>query len=140
MKARIDAVVLAAAALAACVTPEYGPIGEAGPWGYSDMQNADGSHTIRVVAQTSQMAHEYWDRRAAELCGGTNFQKNIFRAEIPVVSQSGYVSGPNGYGGSYTQDVYGSLVMEGYLRCNENAAPAEAAAPVVTETSAPAAQ
>jgi hypothetical protein len=149
MSARIGAVVVAAAVLAGCaMTPEYGPIGQAGPWGYSDLQNPDGSYTVRVVALTSTMAHEYWDRRAAELCGGTNFQKNIFRAEIPVVTQTGYVTGPNGYGGSYTQDAYGSLIMEGYLHCGANAestaAPAEGtvAPPEVTpvEASAPAVQ
>lgn len=136
-----------ALALTACATPVvYGPMAANG-FGYSDMQNADGSYTIRTVTLTSVQAHEFWDRRAAELCGGPNFTKNIFRAEIPVVTTTGYAAGPNGYGASYTQDAYGALIMEGYARCRASAdagaaAPANAAAsaePVSAET-APAPQ
>lgn len=123
------AVALAAGvfALAGCVTPAtYGPIGgESGGFGYSDTHNADGSYTIRVVAQNTAQAHEFWDRRAAELCGGSNYRKIIYRAHIPVVSTSGYVAGANGYGGSYTQDVYGAPVLEGYARCEGAALAAE---------------
>lgn len=94
----------------------YGPIGERG-YGYSEVRNADGGYTVRVVAMSPAQAHEYWDRRAAELCGGADFRKNIFRAEIPVFSYTGYASGANGYGGSYTEDRYGPLILEGYLYC-----------------------
>lgn len=128
---RIGALAAGGSVLLGCVTPTYGPIGaENSGFGYSDMRNADGSHTIRVVAMSSVQAHEFWDRRANELCGGPNYRKNIFRAEIPVVSYTGYATGPNGYGGgSYTQDQYGALVMEGYLHCEAPAATAEAEAP-----------
>ena len=123
---------LGALVLSACATPVvYGPMAANG-FGYRDMQNADGSYTIRTVTLTSAQAHEFWDRRAAELCGGPNFTKNIFRAEIPVVTTTGYAAGPNGYGASYTQDAYGALIMEGYARCqpsvDANTAPAEAEA------------
>jgi hypothetical protein len=84
------------------------------------------------------MAHEFWDRRAAEICGSTTFDKNIFRAQRPIVQVSGYVSNGYGGGGSYTQDAYGDFIMEGYLRCegemspeaaSTNTAPAEELAP-----------
>lgn len=126
---RLFAFAVGALALTACATPVvYGPMAANG-FGYSDMQNADGSYTIRTVTLTSAQAHEFWDRRAAELCGGPNFTKNIFRAEIPVVTTTGYAAGPNGYGASYTQDAYGALIMEGYARCQ----------PSVDATTAPAA-
>ncbi len=116
-------------AVVGCITAEYGPIGTKGsPYGYSDMRNADGSYTVRVVALHAAQAHEYWDRRAAELCGGPNFRKNIFRAEIPVITTTGYAANPYnpGYGGTYTQDVYGAPVLEGYAHCENE--PAQAAA------------
>lgn len=122
--------------LVGCVTPPtYGPIGHVeNQYGYRDSQNADGSHTILVVAASPPMAHEFWDRRAAEICGSTTFDKNIFRAQRPIVQVSGYVSNGYGGGGSYTQDAYGDFIMEGYLRCeaaatSADAAPAEDAAP-----------
>jgi hypothetical protein len=125
--------------LVGCVTPPtYGPIGHVeNQYGYRDSQNADGSHTILVVAASPPMAHEFWDRRAAEICGSTTFDKNIFRAQRPIVQVSGYVSNGYGGGGSYTQDAYGDFIMEGYLRCeaaaaSADAAPAEDAAPTPT--------
>lgn len=120
-----------ACALAACVTaPVYGPLAESA-FGYRDQRNADGSYTVLVVAPNGAMAHEFWDRRAGELCGGATYRKNIFRAEIPVVSQSGYAVNPYNpsYGGSYTVDAYGALQLEGYLHCAPTAADAVAPAP-----------
>jgi hypothetical protein len=116
--------------LAGCVTPpSYGPIGHVeNQYGYRDSQNADGSHTILVVASSAPMAHEFWDRRAAEICGGTTFDKNIFRAQRPVVTTTGYASNGMGGGGTYQQDMYGDFIMEGYLRC-------EAAMPVAADES-----
>lgn len=128
---RIGVLAVGGLALLGCVTSTYGPIGaENSAFGYSDMRNGDGSHTIRVVAMSAAQAHEFWDRRASELCGAPNYRKNIFRAEIPVVSYTGYATGHNGYGGgSYTQHQYGALVMEGYLHCEAPAATAVAEAP-----------
>lgn len=119
----IGAALLGGWALLGCVTPiAYGPMSaESRGFGYSDMRNADGSYTVRVVAGSGAQAHEFWDRRAAELCGGANFRKNIFRAHIPVVTYTGYASGPYGYGGSYTQDAYGAPILEGYLHCEGDA-------------------
>ncbi|UPT62000.1 MAG: hypothetical protein M0D54_16670 [Hyphomonadaceae bacterium JAD_PAG50586_4] len=130
--ARACALVVAGVILVGCVTPPvYGPIGgESGPYGYSDTRNADGSHTIRVVAMGAAQAHEFWDRRAGELCGGAEYRKIIYRAEIPVVSYTGYASGANGYGGSYTEDRYGNLILEGHARCGAAAAAAAETAPL----------
>jgi hypothetical protein len=138
--ARAIAVLAGLCTLAACITNEYAPIGTKGsPYGYTDLRNADGSYMIRVVALHATQAHEYWDRRAAELCGNTSYRKNIYRAEIPVVTTSGYASNPYNpaYGGSYTQDVYGALIMEGYLHCEAEAAQAE---PASEPAAAPAAE
>jgi hypothetical protein len=118
---RAYAIALSGLALLGCVTPiAYGPIGPSA-YGYSEVRNPDGGYTVRVVAVSPAQAHEFWDRRAAELCGASNFRKNIFRAEIPVVTYTGYVTGPNGYGGSYTADQYGALILEGYLYCAADA-------------------
>jgi hypothetical protein len=128
-------------ALAGCATPVvYGPIGTSA-FGYRDRQNPDGSHTILVVAPSATVAHQFWDQRAAELCGGAEYRKNIFRAEIPVVTTTGYA--PNAYnpayGASYTQQVYGALQLEGYLHCAAaNSAEAPAADGVVSEAEGPA--
>lgn len=126
-------VVALAMGLCGCVTPiVYGPISaaESAGFGYADHPNADGSHTIRVVASTNEQAHEFWDRRAGELCNGAQVRKSIYRAEIPVVTHSGYVTGANGYGGSYTEDRYGALIMEGLAYCEAAAAQTAVAQPV----------
>jgi len=138
MTTRIGTALVAVSALAGCVTNVYGPISERSQFGYADTRNADGSYTVRVVAASPVQAHEYWDRRAAELCGSTTFRKNIFRAEIPVVTTSGYaVNAYNpAYGSSYQQDVYGALIMEGYLHC-EAAAAEPTAAPAETVVDPP---
>jgi hypothetical protein len=139
--ARFGAALFAASALAGCITAEYGPIGANGGFGYSDAHNADGSYTIRVVAMHAAQAHEFWDRRATDLCAGASYRKNIFRADIPVVSQTGYAANPYnpGYGGSYTQDVYGPLILEGYAHCEPpTAQPANETAATPTPEAPPA--
>ncbi len=96
------------------------------PYGYSERFNAEGDYyTVLVVAPAAELARSFWEQRAVELCHGTMFRKNIFRAERPVYTYSGYVSGANGYGGSYTESRYGDFALEGYLYC-ESAPPAPA--------------
>ncbi len=124
--ARAGVLILAGLVLGACLGPlKYGPMAENNGLGYRDRQNPDGSYTILVVARDDATAHQFWDRRAQELCGGANFHKNIFRADVPVVQQSGYATNPYNptYGGAYTQDVRGSFYLEGYLRCEAGAHP-----------------
>ena len=132
-----SALAVVALGLVGCVTPPtYGPIGHVqNQYGYRDNPNADGSHRILVVAASSPMAHEFWDRRAAEICGGTTFEKNIFRAQRPVVTTTGYASNAfnPAYGASYQQDAYGDFIMEGYLRCTDAQSPAADADAAPTE-------
>ena len=130
---RTGALAIAALALAGCMTIAYGPIDapKSSGFGYRDHPNNDGSHTILVVGSTSEQAYEFWDRRANELCGGPHFQRNIFRAQRPVVTTYGYASNPMNpaMGGSYSQDAYGGFFLEGYVRC-------DAEAPAVTTPAA----
>ncbi|MFT3726745.1 MAG: hypothetical protein QM759_02845 [Terricaulis sp.] len=148
---KLAAWVLCASTLAACATPiTYGALSAGNGYGYRDTHNADGSYTILVVAPNDAMAREFWDKRAQELCGGTDFHKNIFRAEVPVVMSQGYAPSayPGGYGGSYTSWAHGAFNMEGYLHCNavandatpaqvsDQAAPATPAANATTPPSA----
>lgn len=126
------ALVLGGVVLAACATPiQYGALSEGHGYGYRETQNADGSYTVLAVAPGDAMAREFWDRRAQELCGGTDFHKNIFRAEVPVVTTQGYAPSayPGGVGGSYTSWAHGAFYLEGYLRCG--GASQTAAAPTV---------
>ncbi|MFZ2030203.1 MAG: hypothetical protein WAU68_07845, partial [Vitreimonas sp.] len=121
---RTAVLILAGLALAGCITPlKYGPMAENHGMGYRDSSNADGSYTILVIAFDAATAHQFWDRRAEELCGDTHFHKNIFRAEVPVVRVTGYApSAVNpGYGGAYSEDQHGSFYLEGYLRCQGEA-------------------
>lgn len=137
--ARASMFAVAALALVGCVTPPaYGPIGHVqNQYGYRDRPNDDGSHNILVIAASAPMAQEFWDRRAVELCAGGAYEKNIFRAQRPVITTTGYASNGMGGGGTYQQDMYGDFIMEGYLRCTDP--PAEAAAEQApAETAAPA--
>lgn len=124
------AIAAAALVLAGCATPAaYGPLGPDAPYGFSDHPNADGSHTILVVADSAPNAQAFWDQRATEICGSAAFQKNIFRAQRPVETTTGYTTGPYGGGNSYQEDQYGAFYLEGYLRCaggrDATAAPAD---------------
>lgn len=113
-------------AVLGCASPAtYGPIGDGRNFGYRDTRNPDGSYTVLVIAPTSESAHAFWDQRATELCDGGTYRKNFFRAEIPVVTQYGYAANPYnpGYGGSYSQDVRGAPILEGYLHCDAAVAP-----------------
>ncbi|MBC7768586.1 MAG: hypothetical protein H7124_07345 [Phycisphaerales bacterium] len=109
------AVIGACAALSGCMTIEYAPMSEQHGFGYRDTQNADGGYTIQVVLpehSSPTLAHEYWDRRAAEVCGHSDYRKNIFRAERPTVHYDSYGGRPGGY------------ILEGYLDCAPSAPPA----------------
>jgi hypothetical protein len=107
-----------------CATaPVYGPLGAKSMYGYRDRPNADGSHTILVVGLSADQAREFWDRRAQELCGGSEYRKNLFRAQRSVVQASGYAANAYNpaYGASYTYDTYGAFELEGYLTCRDAA-------------------
>lgn len=123
--ATIGLLVCAALGATACATdPGYVAMGASGgsPWGYSDVLNADGSHTIRVVlpsfARDPQDAYVYWNRRAEEICGGPPAGKTLHTAERAIV----FVDARS------AQAVRGDYVLEGYARCGPPAETAAAAA------------
>lgn len=100
--------------LAGCVSdPGYAAMGgpDGSPYGYSDVLNADGSHTIRVLLPAStpepQNAYVYWHRRAEELCGGPPASKTLHTAQRAVV----FVDARS------AQAVRGDYYLEGLARC-----------------------
>ncbi len=125
--ARFVALILIAACgagLGGCVTdPGYAAIGgpDGSPYGYSDVLNADGSHTIRVLLPAStrdpQNAYVYWHRRAEEICGGPPASKTLHTAQRAVI----FVDARS------AQAVRGDYYLEGLARCAASAgAPAVA--------------
>lgn len=133
----VAAIILGTSVLGACVSaPTYGPIGapKSNGMGYKDTLNTDGSYTLLVVMSSDYGAHQFWEKRATELCAGSEYSKNIFRAQRPVDNYTGYVS--NGYsGGSYTESRYGAFYLEGYLRCSNRAASKDGAFVEIAEGS-----
>lgn len=115
--ARLAAVGLIAVcgfATGGCVSdPGYVAMGEPGgsPYGYSDVLNADGSHTIRVLLPASvpdpQNAYVYWNRRAEEICGGPPASKTLHTAQRAVI----FVDARS------AQAVRGDYFLEGLARC-----------------------
>ena len=97
-----------------CVSdPGYAAMGGPGgsPYGYSDVLNADGSHTIRVLLPSStpdpQNAYVYWNRRAEEICGGAPAGKTLHTAQRAVI----FVDARS------AQAVRGDYYLEGLARC-----------------------
>lgn len=115
--ARFVALILIAACgpgLGGCVTdPGYAPMGgpDGSPYGYSDVLNVDGSHTIRVLLPAStrdpQNAYVYWNRRAEEICGGAPAGKTLHTAQRAVI----FVDARS------AQAVRGDYYLEGLARC-----------------------
>lgn len=116
----------AAGCLSACTLkpPPYAPIGDRMAYGYSDFV-VPGGHSIRVVLpaylQDPQMAYEFWDRRATELCGDQPYRKAIHTAIRPTVLY-------DHHGGRM-----GDYVLEGLAYCGHGAA--EPASPPETAAS-----
>lgn len=97
-----------------CVSdPGYVAMGGPGgsPYGYSDVLNADGSHTIRVLLPASipepQNAYVYWNRRAEEICGGPPAGTTLHTAQRAVI----FVDARS------AQAVRGDYFLEGLARC-----------------------
>ena len=121
VSARLVAVGLIAACgpgLGGCVSdPGYVAIGgpDGSPYGYSDVLNADGSHTIRVLLPAStpdpQNAYVYWSRRAEEICGGPPAGTTLHTARRAVV----FVDSRS------AQAVRGDYFLEGLARCAPSA-------------------
>jgi len=92
--------------------PAYAMIGskEGGIYGYADTVTPDGGRLVRVVLPatfaTPQMAHDFWDRRALEICGHADYRKNIFAAYRPTLRYDHYGGRP------------GDFNLEGLLYCD----------------------
>jgi len=116
MTGRYGLAALLAGLLTACVSLEYGPMGPDRPYGYKETKREDGSYVLLIQHPDGKKAYEFWDRRAAELCGSKIYEKNIFRAIRPTIAVPGYSATP------------GMPILEGYLTCG-SAAPAATPAP-----------
>lgn len=93
------------ASLAACVSLDYGPRTSERPYGYAETKRPDGTYIVSVVHPDASLAMKFWDQRAAELCGSTNFVKNIYVASRPTVRYQYYGGMP------------GDANLEGMLTC-----------------------
>lgn len=109
--------------LTACVSHDYARIDPATRtyFGYSDSQNPDGTHMIRVYLPATipdpKLARQYWDRRAAEICGHSDYKGNIYAAIRQTFVNPGYSAQPGNY------------MMEGTLDCGSETTKAVPAAP-----------
>jgi hypothetical protein len=112
----------ASAFLVGCATTQadyYKPISESGRYGYSERLSDDGNYVLTVTVPTggeaNRLPFEIWDRRAAVLCGGTTFEKNVYKASRETVNAPGaYVYGGVGMGGGRA----GAFTVEGQLTCD----------------------
>ncbi len=92
-------------------------------YGYLETPNPDGGYTLMVtLPQGDHFA--YWDERAAEICGHTNYRKNIFSA------QTQYYNTGQGLG------LYLLAPVRGYLYCDPSEPAASAVADNADETDA----
>lgn len=113
----------ASLALAACVSTVpadyYRDAGskDSGGYGYTQSQGADGAWSLKFVlpsitATTPEVASGLWDRRAAEICGHSNFKKTIHTAQRGLEYDS------------YNRVmVAGRFRYEGFLDCGTPPAP-----------------
>ncbi len=98
-------------------------------FGYKEVLQEDGSYILSVILPGAgpdrNLPFEFWDRRAAELCGEGQYEKNIYKAYRPTqVTQGAYVYGGVGLGGG----AAGAFTVEGKLTClgaPENETPPE---------------
>lgn len=94
----------------------YARIDEAGkvPYGFTDTLNPDGGYTIRVLlpqwTEDPRTAFDFWERRAAELCGEAGYRKHLHTARRQMIHNPGYTP------------VAGDYILEGYAWCNAPAA------------------
>ncbi len=122
--ARLGLAILGLTLLASCVSdPGYAPIDPVAKryFGYTDMPNGDGGHTIQVVLPEGvtdpRAAFAHWERRAAELCPA-GYRKQIHTARRNMMMMPGYT--PSGY----------SYEVMGDAWCTGSAAPAQPPEPV----------
>lgn len=104
----------------ATASPEYVPMTVKSPYGYKEILQQDQSYLLSVVLPVSpaseSLSFEYWNRRAETLCGGTDYEKNIYKAMRPTLNpQTYYVQG----GVSTGRGSAGAFTLEGSLTCPE---------------------
>jgi hypothetical protein len=91
---------------------------EAGGYGYIQSSNPDGTWSLkfRLPVYSGGLGVEaLWDRRAAEICGNSNYKKTIYRAERGLVyDYQNYVH------------VAGDYHYEGFLDCGARSEPVSA--------------
>lgn len=109
---KVAGVLLVSLSLSACATGhEYAAIDPATKtyFGYRDTQNPDGTHRIIILLPSTipdpKLPRQYWDRRAAEICGHSNYRSNIYAAMRQTLVY-------DRYGG-----MAGNYIMEGTLDC-----------------------
>ena len=96
--------------LVGCISPpHYAELGSKGSplFGYSEQETDEGGYVLKTVYPNSGMAQSFWSKRAQELCGGHDFDKNIFRQERLTVHYDTYGGRPGYY------------VLEGFLQCSQ---------------------
>lgn len=112
---------LAMVLLAGCTSIEYGPLGgkERASYAYREQLTSPGHYILAIVGYGGDPAtvHSSWDRRAAELCGGTQYVKTLYRAERPTVRYDFRGGRP------------GVMELEGFLDCGADTASAHPTAP-----------
>jgi hypothetical protein len=100
-------------ALSGCaINTEYKAADDKG-FGFQERLLEDGRFVLiirhpAVGKEAAATARSYFDRRAAELCAGKSFEKNIFRAERPTIRTDSYGSAAPGW-----------FELEGYVKCAE---------------------
>ncbi len=120
---KVTGSLLAFLSLAACATGhEYARIDPATKtyFGYRDTLNPDGTHKIIIFLPSTipdpKLPRQYWDRRAAEICGHSDYRSNIYAAMRQTLVYDSY----GGMAGNYT--------MEGTLDCGSETTKAVPAA------------
>lgn len=114
---RVTGSLLVSLSLAACATGhEYTRIDPATKtyFGYRDTQNPDGTYRIIILLPSNipdpKLPRQYWDRRAAEICGQSDYRSNIYAAMRQTLVY-------DRYGG-----MAGNYIMEGTLDCGSETA------------------
>lgn len=111
----VSIILIAVASISACGTTEYKQLNPngiyGGEFGYYDTERDDGSYRLKVVypnkSNGSEMANQFWDRRAEELCGSSKFQKDITAARRLMDP-------------AYRNNMFpdrGPYMLEGFLTC-----------------------
>lgn len=121
----ITASALFAAGCATTKGLEYQAQSPESAYGYAETLKDDGTYIVEVALPANaekSMAFSFFDRRAAELCGEGDYEKNIYKARRPTINAPGqYVHGGVGVGGGRA----GGFLLEGTLTCTGETRPVQ---------------